>query len=118
MTYRSRYVGRFNGIGRMLTRPWLHVPCLAAAEKIMSAAQQHAPVGDPDADPHPGLYRDSFEVHTHVKNAPFHGKPALRAGAIVVNTASYARSVEYGNGKVPRYNVFRKAIDDVKGSHV
>lgn len=117
MAYRSKYVGRYGGIGAMLSRPWMHVPCKAAALKIQAAAQALAPVGDPLEDDHPGLYKASFGVIPLNKNVPFRGKPRIRSGAQVFNEAPHATIVEYGNGRTPRYAVFRKAVDTVKASH-
>jgi hypothetical protein len=117
MTYRSKYTGRYSGIGAMLSRPWLHAPCKVAALKIQAEAQALAPVGDPTEDRHPGLYKASFVVVPLNKNVPFRGKPRVRAGARVMNTAPHARILEYGNTKTPRYAIFRHAIDNLKVAH-
>jgi hypothetical protein len=117
MAYRSKYTGRYSGIGKMLTRPWLQAPCVAAAEKLMSAAQAVSPTGDPEEDKHPGLYRAGFEVRAIYKNVPFHGKPRQRASARLINTAGHAWRVEHGDGRVPRYAPLQKAIDAVKAAH-
>ncbi|GAA1064670.1 HK97 gp10 family phage protein [Streptomyces asiaticus] len=117
MAYRSKYTGRYGGMGRMLSRPWLHRPCKEAAVKIMAAAQANSPTGTPPDDRHPGLYRASFDVVPIFKNVPFRGKPRNRSGARVMNTAPHARIVEYGNSKTPRFAVFRTAIDDVKAAN-
>jgi hypothetical protein len=117
MSYRSKYTGRYSGIGAMLTKPWLHAPCRAAALKIQAAAQAVAPVGDPTEDRHPGLYKSSFIVEPLNKSVPFRGKPRIRAGARVMNIAPHAWRVEHGDGRVPRYAPFLKAIDTVKAAH-
>lgn len=117
MAYRSRYTGRYSGIGKMLTRPWLQAPCLVAAGKIMAEAQTVSPTGDPEEDRHPGMYRASFEVLPIYKNVPFRGKPRQRGSARVINRAPHAWRVEHGDGRVPRYAPLQKAIDAAKASH-
>ncbi|WP_425837326.1 HK97 gp10 family phage protein [Streptomyces fractus] len=117
MAYRSKYHGRYSGIGTMLSRPWLQKPCKDAAVRLKAAAEAHAPVGDPVEDNHSGRYKASFDVVPVVKNVPFRGKPRMRAGARLINTAPYAHILEYGNGVTPRYAVFRKSIDDLKAGH-
>ncbi|WP_037880737.1 hypothetical protein [Streptomyces sp. NRRL S-378] len=114
MSYRSKYTGRYSGIGSMLSKPWLHRPCRDAALKIMEAAQSVSPIGDPEEDRHPGLYKASFWVVPLNANVPFRGKPRIRSGARVMNTAPHAWRVEKGDGRVPRYAPFEKAIDAVK----
>jgi hypothetical protein len=117
MTYRSKYTGRYSGIGTMLSRPWLHAPCRKAALKLMTEAQAVSPVGDPTEDRHPGLYKASFDVVPIFKNVPFRGKPRRRSGARVVNSASHAWRVEHGDGRVPRYAPLQKALDALKAAH-
>ncbi|MDH6625725.1 hypothetical protein M2271_003536 [Streptomyces sp. LBL] len=117
MAYRSKYHGRYGGIGAMLSRPWLQAPCVAAAEKLQTIAEGRAPVGDPNEDSHPGLYKSSFAVVPITKNVPFRGQPRRRAGARVLNSARHARILEYGNSLTPRYAIFRKSIDDLKAAH-
>lgn len=109
MAYRSKYSGRYSGLGTMVSRPWLAKPCRDAAVKIMHEAQAVSPVGDPDEDRHPGLYRSSFSIESVFKNIPFRGKPRLRHGAMVVNSAPHAKAVEYGDWNVPRYAPLTKA---------
>ncbi|MFG2292060.1 hypothetical protein [Streptomyces sp. NPDC048603] len=116
MAYRSRYTGRYSGIGSMLSRPWLQAPCLAAAEKIKNEAQALAPVGNPTEDRHAGLYEASFSVVPIYKNVPFRGRPRQRAGARVLNTAPHAWRVEYGDGRVPEYAPLRRAIEALKAA--
>ncbi|MFJ9694947.1 hypothetical protein [Kitasatospora sp. NPDC101183] len=110
-TYRSTYTGRYIGIGKLLQRPGVQQATAEAAQRMLRIARFLSPVGDPAADPHPGQYRESFEVRPIIKNVPFRGKSRMRAGSRLVNTAGHARAVEYGNGKVQRYAVLRTAID-------
>ncbi|MET9480940.1 hypothetical protein [Streptomyces sp. NPDC006638] len=117
MAYRSKYVGRYGGIGTMLSRPWMHVPCKKAALEIQAAAQVRAPVGDPTNNEHAGRYKAGFAVVPLTKNVPFRGKPRMRNGARVLNVTPEVLIVEYGNQNTPRYAVFRKSIDDVKAGH-
>lgn len=115
--FRSKYTGRYNGIGRMLQRPWLQRPCKNAAVKMKSYAEAVSPTGDPAEDSHPGLYRASFDVLPIYKNVPFRGKPRMRPGARLINTAPHAWRVEKGDGRVPRYAPLQKAMDAAKAAH-
>ncbi|MDX2575893.1 hypothetical protein PV332_10415 [Streptomyces scabiei] len=117
MTYRSKYHGRYSGIGTMLQRPWIQRACRKSAVEMKGIAEGFSPTGDPQSDPHPGLYRKSFDVVPIFKNVPFRGKPRMRAGARLVNTAPHASIVEHGNGKTPRYAVLSKSIDVMKAAH-
>lgn len=115
--FRSKYTGRYSGIGAMLSRPWIQAACVSTAEKLQAIAEGNSPTGNAASDPHPGQYRASFIVVPHTRNVPFRGKPRMRAGARLINTASHASIVERGNGKTPRYAVLSKSIDDLKGAH-
>ncbi|WP_328742905.1 hypothetical protein OG436_29375 [Streptomyces caniferus] len=117
MTYRSKYTGRYGGMGRMLNKPWLQRPCLHAAAEMQLAAEDVSPTGDPVEDRHPGLYRASFEVRPIWRNVPFRGKPCRRASARLINTAPYAWRVEHGDGRVPRYAPLQKAMEELKAAH-
>ncbi|MFF1684511.1 MULTISPECIES: hypothetical protein [unclassified Streptomyces] len=116
--FRSKYHGRYGGIGTMLQRPWIQRACRKAAVQMKATAEGLSPTGDPaNGDTHPGLYRESFDVLPIFKNVAFKGKPRMRAGARLVNTAPHARIVEYGNGRTPRYAVLSKTIDAMKAGH-
>jgi hypothetical protein len=117
MAYRSKYTGRYSGIGSMLSRPWLQKPCKDAAVKLKAIAEARSPVGNPAEDSHAGRYKASFDVLPIEKNVPFRGKPRIRAGARLVNFSPEARHVEYGNGGTPRYAVLSKSLDDLKAAH-
>jgi hypothetical protein len=110
MAYRSKYTGRYDGIGAMLSRPWLQVACVSAAEKLQTIAEGRSPRET-------GEYASSFSVIPVMLNVPFRGKPRMRAGARLVNSSDHARHVEYGNGGTPRYAVLSKSIDDLKAAH-
>ncbi|MFE9828492.1 hypothetical protein ACFYPK_07480 [Streptomyces halstedii] len=112
-TFRSRYRGNFNGIGKLLRMPGVQLACRAAALEIKEVAEMHAPVGDPAKDRHAGLYKRSFDVVPVETDVPWRGTPRIRAGARVINTAPHAWVVEYGNGQTPRYAPFQKALGDV-----
>ncbi|MEU0858416.1 hypothetical protein ABZ352_23700 [Streptomyces griseofuscus] len=117
MAYRSKYTGRYSGIGKLLQRPGVQRACRDAAVKIKALAEARAPVGNPQNDPHAGRYAASFDVVPIFKNVPFRGRPRMRAGARLINTAPEARIVEYGIGSTPRYAVLSKSLDDLKGAH-
>ncbi|MEV7425156.1 hypothetical protein [Streptomyces sp. NPDC091212] len=114
MTYRSKITGKYMGMGRLLSGGKLQRPCIVAGERFAEIARSRSPVGRPGQDDHAGLYRASFVVDVHVKNVPFRGKPRLRTGARVMNTAPHAGIVEYGNSKTPRYSVFHTTVDVMK----
>lgn len=110
MVYRSKYHGRYSGIGAMLSRPWLQAPCLVAAGKLETIAVGRSPRET-------GEYSTKFAVVPITKNVPFRGQPRRRSGARLVNTAGHAWMVEHGNGATPRYAVLSKSIDDLKATH-
>ncbi|MBT2412635.1 hypothetical protein J7I94_19065 [Streptomyces sp. ISL-12] len=115
--YRSKYTGRYSGIGRLFVKPGVQRKCRDAAVQMMHIAESTSPVGDPEEDTHPGLYQHSFEVRPLFKNVPFKGKPRSRAGARLINTAPHAWRVEKGDGRVPRYAVLQRAMDTMKAAH-
>ncbi|WP_043468975.1 HK97 gp10 family phage protein [Kitasatospora sp. MBT66] len=112
--HRSTYTGRYTGIGRLLQSPGMQRATAKAARRIQQAAEELAPVGDPAVDPHPGQYRNAFKIVPLVKNVPFQGKPRLRSGSRLINTAPHALHVEFGTDKVPKYAVLRRALDAAK----
>ncbi|MFB7115743.1 hypothetical protein [Streptomyces sp. NPDC056291] len=116
--FRSKYTGRYAGIAKLFTHPGVVRVCRNAAVEMKAAAEAIAPVGNPaDGDRHPGLYKRSFDVTPLYKNIPFRGKPRMRAGARLINTAPHAWRVEYGDGRVPRYAVMQRAMDAVIATH-
>jgi hypothetical protein len=107
MAYRSRYTGRYSGIGAMLSRPWLQAACVSTAEKLQGVAEGRSPRET-------GEYATSFTVVPVMLSVPFRGKPRRRASARLINSSDHASIVEHGNGKTPRYAVLSKSIDDLK----
>ncbi|WDM16741.1 hypothetical protein J3S85_37900 [Streptomyces lavenduligriseus] len=117
MAFRSKYHGRYSGIGRMMQRPGIQRACRNAAVKMKAVAEARSPIGDPETDSHSGRYKSSFDVVPIFKSVPFRGQPRMRAGARLVNTSPEARIVEHGFGTTPRYAVLSKSIDDLKAVH-
>jgi hypothetical protein len=117
MSYRSKYTGNFRGIGKIFMKPGVQRACRTAAVELKSISEGAAPVGDPEEDRHPGLYARSFDVVPIVKNVRFKGRPKLRAGARLINTAPHAWRVEKGDGRVPRYAIMQRAIDTMKAAN-
>lgn len=114
-TFRSKYTGRYSGIGKLFTRPGVQLACRKAAVKGKGIAEGISPHGDPaDGDRHPGLYAASFDVVPVWRKISFRGKPRWRAGARLINTAPHAWRVEHGDGRVPRYAVLSRTIDTLK----
>lgn len=95
-----RYKADYRGTGQLMNSPEMVEVMRQVAEKGMAYAKSISPVGDPDEDPHPGLYQESFEV-TAQAHGGFHGD---RAEAQIVNTAEYAAALEWGNGAFPPYS--------------
>lgn len=77
------------------------------AERVKDAAEATAPVYE--QGPHPGRYKESFEVTSGVKE----GK-TRRAYGRVTNTAPEAIYVEYGNTNTPRHRTLGHALDAAK----
>jgi hypothetical protein len=117
MTYRSKYTGRYSGIGKLMQRPGIQRACRKAAVEMKALAEARSPVGDPQTDSHSGRYKASFDVVPVWRNIPFQGRPRWRASARLINTSPEARIVEYGTGRTPRYAVLSKTIDDLKAAH-
>ncbi|WP_406324125.1 hypothetical protein [Streptomyces niveus] len=117
MAYRSRYTGRYTGLGKIINMPGMQARCIAAAEEMKAVAEAISPVGDPRVDDHAGQYKASFVVVPHTKNVPWRGRPKMRDGARLLNTAPHAAAVEFGNGKVPRYSVLSNAREIVEAAH-
>lgn len=115
--YRSKYTGRYTGIGALFTKPGIQRKCRDAAVQMKTVAEGSSPVGDPEEDRHPGLYARSFDVVPIYKNVPFRGKPKMRAGARLINTAAHAWRVEHGDGRVPRYATLQRAMEAVVAAH-
>lgn len=116
--YRSKYTGRYSGIGKMLQRPGMQLACRKAAVKLKSIAEAGSPVGDPaEGDNHAGQYKASFDVVPIYKNVKWRGQSRIRPGARLINTAPHAWRVEHGDGRVPRYAVMQRAIDTMKAAH-
>ncbi|MFF3312461.1 hypothetical protein [Streptomyces sp. NPDC002952] len=116
--FRSKYTGRYSGIGKFFTKPSVQRACRDAAVRMKGIAETMSPVGDPaDGDRHPGRYKASFDVVPLYKNVPWRGRPKMRAGARLINTSPEAWRVEHGDGRVPRYAVLQRTIDAAKAAH-
>ena len=107
----STYRGSFIGIRKILQKPALAVAVQVAAATMLPIAEELSPVGNPASDPHPGLYRGSWVVVSGTKSVSYRGRPTKRPYGRLMNTARYARDVEYGTSKVPRHSVARRTMD-------
>jgi hypothetical protein len=117
-TFRSKYTGRYTGIGKVFQRPSIQLACRKAAVEMKGIAEGFAPVGDlADGDNHPGLYKESFDVVPVWRNIKWKGQTRWRASARLVNTAPHAWRVERGDGRVPRYAVMQRSIDAMKAAN-
>ncbi|MFD8595371.1 hypothetical protein ACFV1L_10255 [Kitasatospora sp. NPDC059646] len=107
----STYRAHFMGTRKLLLHPGMAVAVVAAATTMQPIAESLSPVGDAEADPHPGLYRGSWRVATGTKSVRYRGRPTKRVYGRLENTARYARDVEYGSRRVRRYAVARRTVD-------
>lgn len=100
------------GIGEMLRAEFVRQELRRRADRIKEVAEATSPVGRAAQDPHPGMYRDSWEVSDGVRE-----EPSRRAYARVENTAPHAAAVEYGNGRgdspktIDAHYVLTRAVD-------
>lgn len=104
-----RWRWNYDGFGELLCGPEMQGLMEDRIEKVAAAARAIAPVGLPP-DPHPGLYRDSFETETGVMKT----LTGRRAYGRLTNTAPYAAAVEWGNSRVPAHHVMARALDHLR----
>ncbi len=107
----STYRGSYVGIRKILTMPSVAVAVEVAAATMLPIAEALSPEGDPSTDRHAGLYRGSWVVVRGTKSVRYRGRPTKRPYGRLLNTTAYARQVEYGTGRVPRYAVARRTMD-------
>ncbi|MGW1015577.1 HK97 gp10 family phage protein [Streptomyces niveus] len=92
------------GVGQLLKSRMIQADMLHRAELIEDLAALIAPVGSPP-DPHPGLYKGSFEVTTTSRG----GRRKDRATATVSNTAPHAAHVEFGTERMQAHHILLRA---------
>jgi len=102
----AKFRGDYDGIGRMLRSEEMQLAMADRAERIAEAARADAPVDE--TGPHPGRYRDSFEV-THFVRVLSGGD--RRACGRVTNTAPEAVFVEFGSKNNDAHHTLLHAID-------
>lgn len=102
-----RWRWNYEEMGDLLCGPEMQALMGDRIDKAAAHARAIAPVGDPASDPHPGLYRDSFETSVSVERT----LSGRRAVGRLRNNATYAAAVEYGNGKVKAHHVLGRSID-------
>lgn len=101
----SGFKPSYAGIGAMLKSHGLVEEMARRAEKVAERARETAHV-DEDG-PHPGRYRDAFEV----TSGPDGGSKGDRAYGKVRNAAPEAVFNEFGATHTPRYRTLGKALD-------
>lgn len=101
-----RWRWNYETFGELLCGPEMQALMGDRIDKAAGAARAMAPVGGAK-DPHPGLYRDSFETSVGVE----HTNSGRRAVGRLRNNAPYAAAIEYGNGNVQAHHVLSRAID-------
>ena len=104
----SEYNPDHLGMGLLLESEILMRVVERVAQDIMGRAIAMAPVGDPSEDEHPGRYKASFHIRTHVNG----GATSDRVEAVVYNDAPEAVQVEYGHrGAEPYHTLLRAAAE-------
>lgn len=98
-----RFDASFVGIAALLRSPMLGEALLKRAELVKARAEELAPVGDADTDPHPGRYRNSFQTRLDSHRG--------RVRAVILNTSPEAIRIEKGNSKIDAHNVLMRALD-------
>ena len=95
------------GVGQLLKSGEIAAEMLRRADAIKAVAEARSPVGVL-GDPHPGLYKASWETKAGIGG--YNGKRD-RAIATVFNTAGHARFVEYGNEHYGGHHVLLRAAE-------
>lgn len=101
----SDFNASFEGIGEMLNESWMEAEMLRRAEAGRGQAVLDSPVYL--QGPHPGRYRDSFQV----SSGKHGGQKKDRAWARLENTSPEALWVEVGSVNNPAHHVLARAMD-------
>jgi hypothetical protein len=101
----ARFKMSRRGVGELLRSEMIEAEMVRRANIIKSVAEGIAPEGVPPGDPHPGFYRASVIVTSTRRG----GVRRNRATATAINTAYYARWVEYGTERVRPHHVMLRA---------
>lgn len=80
------------GLAEYLLGPEMRELTAAGARKGLDWAREHAEVGTPPGDQHPGEFRDSLHVVEGVRSSK-----GDRAAALLIADSDYAAAVEFGN---------------------
>lgn len=95
----------------VLASDWMLSEMKRRADKVRERAEATAPVGG-EGDPHPGLYKDSFDSGSEIRLVPNEdGQLRPRAYGVVTNSAPYAIDLEYGSKHNKRYRTLGHALD-------
>jgi hypothetical protein len=100
----SSFNSSYSGIGDMLRADFMVEEMRTRGEAVKAAAEAAAPVYE--QGPHPGRYKEAFEVHAGIRAGR---KP--RAHVIVENTSPEALFVEFGNKNVTAHHTLTRALD-------
>lgn len=95
----------YSGFGNLLRGPEMQALMAKKAHQAKEMAEAIAPVDE--HGPHPGHYRESFEVDVGVAVTA----EGSRAVATLRNTAPYAAAVEFGNRTTKAQHVLLRSID-------
>lgn len=101
----ARFKMSRKGVGQLLRSPQVEADMLRRANAVMAAAVGISPVGDAARDPHPGLYKSSWNVTSTTRG----GRRKDRATATVYNTAAHAAHVEFGTERIAAQHVLLRA---------
>jgi hypothetical protein len=100
----ARIKVKSRGVGQLLRSEMMRTEMVRRAERIKDLGVAISVVGGA-GDPHPGLYKASWEVTSTRRG----GRRRDRAVAYARNKAPHARHVEYGTERVPAHHILLRA---------
>lgn len=101
----SQFTLSYKGVGEMLRSEEMVAAMGALGEKVKERAETIAPVAK--SGPHPGRYKESFEVETTNRGGYEHD----RARARIRNFAPEGLWVEVGSKHNRAHHVLKRALD-------
>lgn len=109
MARAATFNASYSGIGEMLRSAEMQEAMREIAEKVKQRAEDTAPVGDPQEDPHAGRYKAAFYITTGVQH-----RKTSRAFAEVGNTAPESAVVEFGDSEQEGQHILLNALSVVR----
>lgn len=105
----AKFTASYAGIGSLLRSAEMQAAMRKIAEQVKQRAEDTAPVGDPQEDPHAGRYKASFYITTGVQR-----RKTSRAFAEIGNTAPEAVIVEFGDSSQEGHHTLLNALSAVR----